>query len=281
VGPERIIWNGTPETKWRNDTDKVKYQFICSLINTCGVCLQYHMAIGAFWPIPIHRNCRCRQVAVKPGNEAPHAFVNFRELLEGMDHDQQVAAIGASNYKLLEQGLVEWEDIVTPSRVRALREVVANKQLTVKEMVDAGVRQYIAENAHASVHTPVHEIVEQQRKELTAAITERGVSQEQLVKALSTGLAQRVTVGAGPTGKYTTGPAGAAHGLPGVKTDHADALRQLLAAWKRPTPPVQLATQAPPQKQEEQEPSEESSTNSEPNEPPTERPRKRKRPPKQ
>ena len=40
----RIIFNGTAGDRWRNGTGKVLYQFHASLSNTCGLCLQYHMA---------------------------------------------------------------------------------------------------------------------------------------------------------------------------------------------------------------------------------------------
>ena len=48
------IINGDPGTVWVNKTLKVRYQFVCTLSNTCGACLQYHTAIGPWWPIQIH-----------------------------------------------------------------------------------------------------------------------------------------------------------------------------------------------------------------------------------
>ena len=68
---ERLIISGDPGTTWTNDSERVRYQFHAALINTCGVCLQYHQKIGAWWPIPIHYGCRCTQTAVKPGATAP------------------------------------------------------------------------------------------------------------------------------------------------------------------------------------------------------------------
>ena len=53
----RDIISGDAGTVWQNDTGKAKYQFVAALINTCGVCLQYHLKISANWPIPIHYNC--------------------------------------------------------------------------------------------------------------------------------------------------------------------------------------------------------------------------------
>ena len=254
---ERIIWNGDPGTVWTNNTDRVKYQFICSLVNTCGTCLQYHMAIGAWWGIPLHYGCRCRQQAVKPGGPAPNAFVDFQEILDTMPHDQQVAAVGASNYRLLKTGVVGWKDVVTPSRVRDLREVVSIKKLSVDRLVKAGVKPRIAEEAHASVNTPEHQLIEQKRKELTEKITAAGLSQEGLVKELASRLAARVRIAPGPPGPPPEGsppgtvgpPAWGGGGLPGVGGSHAAELAKLLA---RPllraaaTVPTPAAPKPPP-----------------------------------
>jgi hypothetical protein len=195
--PERIIYDGEPGTRWTNDTGKVQYQFIAALINTCGVCLQYHRKIGAWWPIPIHYGCRCEQELIEPEAQAPHDFVDYRELLDKMPKSEQAAAIGASNYKLLKAGVVKWEDIVTPSRVRDLREVVAKKRLTVDQMAKAGVGRRWAEEAHASVNTPEHQLVEQKRREILEKLRNAGLSQEKIVEALSQKLAERVAIGAG------------------------------------------------------------------------------------
>ena len=122
---ERIIYSGDAGTRFKNETDRVLYQFIAALRNTCGVCLQYHLKIARGWPIPIHYNCRCIAKMIKPGAEAPHEFVNYRELLDSFDESQKAAAIGVLNYRLLKSGLAKWDDIVTPNRVRDFREVVA------------------------------------------------------------------------------------------------------------------------------------------------------------
>ena len=53
----RIILSGPAGEQWTNDTGVVQWQFHCSLINTCGQCLQYHMAVAPGWPIPLHSNC--------------------------------------------------------------------------------------------------------------------------------------------------------------------------------------------------------------------------------
>jgi hypothetical protein len=190
---DRIIISGEAGKRWTNDTDKVKYQYIAALTDTCGVCLQYHLKISAAWPIPIHEGCRCIQRMIKPGQVALHAFCDFRDLLCKMDQAGKHASIGAPSYALLESGLVRWEDIVTPNRVREFHEVVARKRFTVEQMISHGVNRAAAEEAYAMVHTPEHEGVERERRELLLKIAGAGVSQEDLVKALSVGLTSRVT----------------------------------------------------------------------------------------
>jgi hypothetical protein len=246
---ERVIISGDPGTRWENDTEKVQYQFIAALINTCGVCLQYHLKISGAWPIPLHYGCRCIQRLIKPGQTAPHDFVDYRELLENMPQSEKRAAIGASNYKLLQSGAVKWDDIVTPSRVRDFREVVANKRLTVKQLTDSGVKPAQAKEAHAAVHTPEHEAVEAHRQELLRKLTGAGLSQENLVRELSKGLAARVTIAPGPTGPYTEGPAWSGGPLPVAPMATAAELAKMISGWRPPPkPPAGPAAPTPPPK---------------------------------
>jgi hypothetical protein len=205
--PERTIINGEPGERWTNDTGKVQYQFHAALINTCGLCLQYHNAIGSWWPIPIHHGCRCRQTLIKPAAEAPYLFVDYRELLDAMPPAEQAAAIGASNYQLLKAGVVKWDDIVTRSRVCDQREVAAKKKRTVDEMRKAGFGCVQAEKAYAVVHIPEHELVAQKRYEIMRRLVGAGLSQEAIVDELSKRLAARVAIAEGPTGPYTEGQA--------------------------------------------------------------------------
>ena len=121
-------------------------------------------------------------------------------MLDSFDDSQKAAAIGASNYRLLKSGLASWEDIVSPNRVRDFREVVAKKKLTVKQMVDHGVKKFEAEKAYSAVHTEEHQHVERQCRELLQKLTGAGLSQENLVRELGNRLAARVTIAPGPTG---------------------------------------------------------------------------------
>ncbi len=241
---ERVIISGEAGETWTNDTDRVRYQFIAALNNTCGVCLQYHLKISAAWPIPIHYNCRCIQRQIKPGAKAPQPFCDYRKLLDAMNPADQAAAIGASNYRLLKSGLAKWEDIVTPNRVRDFREVVARKRLIVDQMVKHGVKRYQAEKAYADVHTTEHERVARERAELLSKLTGAGLAQEKIVGELASRLAARVTVAAGPTGAQVGrpqdvgGPAWSGGKLPGAGASSAGELAKLVSGWKPPKPPV-------------------------------------------
>ena len=97
----RLIINGEPGSTWTNDKSVVYWQIKCSLDNTCGSCLQYHMAIAEYWSVPLHRGCACRCQQVAPGEES-RPFVDFRQILRGLPPDQQTAAVGAGVYDLLD-----------------------------------------------------------------------------------------------------------------------------------------------------------------------------------
>ncbi len=113
---ERVIYRGEPGTYWTNHSDRVRYQYIAALDGTCGVCLQYHTAISAAWPIPFHEGCKCIQRSIKPGQTAQLPFCDFRALLDQMDDLGKDRAIGLPNFRLLAAGLAEWTDIVTANR---------------------------------------------------------------------------------------------------------------------------------------------------------------------
>jgi hypothetical protein len=143
----RVIISGPPGSPYTNNTGQVLYQYVCALINTCGFCLSFHLKISTRWPIPQHHGCRCRQIPIYPGREAPHDFADYHGILDEMSSADRATAIGASNDKLLESGLATLDDIVTPYRVRDLHEVVARRGLTVRQMVKAGVALGVARRA--------------------------------------------------------------------------------------------------------------------------------------
>jgi len=187
----KVIFNGEAGDAFTNETSRVLFQFHASLTNTCGTCLMYHLAISSWWPIPLHRNCACTQTLVKPGATA-EPWVDFRKLLDGMSPAQKREAVGASNYKLLKRGVVKWEDVVTNTRVRSLREVVAREKLTVKDMKAAGVREAVAKSAWTSVHTTAHEAAAAHRKTLVESLSKAGLTPEQIKQGFSRGIASRV-----------------------------------------------------------------------------------------
>ena len=161
-----------------------------------------------------------------------------------MPRHEQVAAIGAANYKLLRDGQAEWHDIVTPMRVRDLREVVAIKKLSVQDMLDAGIKPQIAERAHASVHTPEHELIEQHRRELMDKVRQAGLSQDELTRQIAMRLGERVTVAAGPIATGTTELAWQASKIGGQP--HAAELAAILRHWPKP-PPKKKPKEPPPE----------------------------------
>jgi hypothetical protein len=191
--PGRIIFNGESGERWENTTGKVRWQFHAALHNTCGVCLQYHMAVGPWWPLKIHRGCQCWQEAVAVGAYA-EPFVDFRELLANMDPHNQAAAVGKSAYRLITEGVVGWKDVVAEWRVRTLEQVVAREKLTVKTMVSAGVKPRIAERAYKDVHTPEQELIRRQREAAVARLVGSGASVADVQKAVAAGIAARVRV---------------------------------------------------------------------------------------
>lgn len=193
----RVVFNGEPGEVWTNDTGRAQYQFVARLSNTCGVCFQYHLAISASWPIPLHRGCRCTQILIIPGGEG-RPFVDFRATLGELSPDQQAKAVGASNWKLIQSGAVEWEDVVTTTRVRDLREVVSRQKLSVETMRKAGVGRTVAEQAYESVNTPAHELADRRRKELVEKLTKAGLSHEQIATTVGEKLAGKVRLGGGP-----------------------------------------------------------------------------------
>ncbi len=218
---------GEPGEVWTNNTSEYYYQFHCAWHNTCGQCAQYDGAVRrGSWGIPLHRNCRCTMTPILPSHSAPSPFTDFRAAIDVLDPAQQRECIGASNYKLLKEGLVNWEDIVTRYRVRTLQEVVALKKLTVAQMEGAGVRSKIAAHAFASVHTPAHELAAQARAVLVANLEGAGMNAAQIARIAAQGLAARVSIASGPGGP--SGPVGQPPGGGPWKPD-LDLLRSFLA----------------------------------------------------
>lgn len=220
AGHKRIIFNGAAGERWKNTTGRVQYQLLASWANTCGVCAQYDRAIGPAWPLPYHRNCRCRMVAVVPGQRA-EPFVDFRVEAAKLDDSQKRALVGAANYRLIQSKTVAWDDVVTPYRVRPLREVVALRKLTVETLTKAGVARPTAEKAWASAHAPEHQLVEAHRRELVSSLEGAGLDRKTIADLAAEGIASRVGIGGGPSG-----PGGFR------ETPMEERLKEFLATWR-------------------------------------------------
>jgi hypothetical protein len=193
-----VKFDGAPGEVWTNDTGRAQYQWLCDLKNTCGACFQLHMTIASTMP-QLHFGCNCRVQLILPGQDA-QPFVDFRKLLDAMPEDQKAAAVGVSNYRLIQHKVVSWQDVVTPSRVRDLREVVAREKLSIDTLTGAGVRPQDARRAFEAVHTPVHQLEAQTRQELLERLKSRGVQSAEARKLVAERLAARVSVAAGPSG---------------------------------------------------------------------------------
>jgi hypothetical protein len=195
----RVIFNGEPGAVFTNGTEKVLYQLIVNWENSCGLCCQNDRAIGPWWPIPYHRGCRCRIVAIYPGHAA-EPYVDFRQKVADLPRGQQTRVVGRANLTLIEAGKVQWSDVVTSNRVRTLEEVASRKKLSVREMTDAGVKPSVAMRAHAAVNTPEHVQADAQRKAIVARLNELGVGKEEIKARFGKAIADRVGIDAGPSG---------------------------------------------------------------------------------
>lgn len=195
----KLQLNGSPGEVYTNTGDRILYQFHCQFGHSCGVCISYHMAIGTSFPIPLHRGCNCTQTPIFPG-QSGEPFVDFREMIRELPPAEQAAVMGRSNLQLVESGVVKYEDVVTRTRVRDLREVVSRGKLSVEEMVDAGVGRRQAERAYETVHTPAHELADAKRRDLIEALRGKGIADDAIRRAVSERIALRIGIGAGPSG---------------------------------------------------------------------------------
>lgn len=195
----RLIIAGEPGEAYENDTGKVVYQLIVSWHNSCGLCIQYDHQIGPLWPCPFHRNCNCKNVPILPGMTGD-PFVDFRAKILTVPPSQQAVIVGKSNLAMVESGLVKWDDVVTPSRIRSLREVASRKRLTVNQMVGSGVTRGRAEEAWNAVHTGTHTAAEATRAAQTKVLLSKGYTKTQIVDAAGRAIGSRIGIVEGPSG---------------------------------------------------------------------------------
>lgn len=231
----RTLISGEPGTYFVNDGSTVLYQLAVAGFNTCALCWQYAGQVARYWPIPLHRNCRCRQYLIKPGATAPNPFIDYQDVVSKFARPQQAALMGVSLFRLWTKGAISWEDAVTPGRIRSLAEVVSLKNLSVKAMTRAGVMPAIARQAHATVNTPAHVLAEQHRQRLIDRILAAGIPHEAMIRQLSERLAARASVAAGPSYVDRSGAihpgirGGMLHHLEGLRRTHTQELAGILA----------------------------------------------------
>lgn len=184
-------------------------------------------------------NCRCRQSACKPGQQAARPFVDYQEEVEKLPAPQQAVVMGKSLFQLWRKGVIDWGEAVTPGRIRSLQEVVARQRLSIDQLVKAGVRPDIAKAAHSAVHTPAHQAVAAHRKQLIQQIQAAGMSHQAAVQHIGQALSGRVQVAAGPsyTTKTTTPSAPAGTVLLGIPASRITPMPPILkitpTSWTR------------------------------------------------
>lgn len=140
--------------------------------------------------------------------------------------------MGASNWRLVERGVVEWTDVVTRSRIRPLHEVIASAKLDVSALTKAGIPERIARQAWDLTHTPAHVAASAAAKQAYSALLAKGLTPEQIKAELAARLAARVGIAGGPSG--TSGFTGRGPGAGPTPT--------------RPTPPPTPPSPPPPPK---------------------------------
>jgi GNAT superfamily N-acetyltransferase len=231
--PTNVI-SGAPGTKWTNDTGKVAYQFKVARANTCGLCFQFDgmIRLGS-WPIPLHRNCRCVVELVYP-NATAKPFTDFRETIRNLDEAQRNAVVGAYNLRLIEAGVVKWEDVVTASRMRDFTEVVSLKRLTVKDLTAVGVPKGRAEATVKAANSGPQVAADEARRRILAALQQRGIDAETVRRQAAERLAARVT------SRPPQAPPPAAN----AAANPTPTAPPTLAALATRTPPVPLAPAA-------------------------------------
>jgi hypothetical protein len=225
---------GEPGTSWENDTGKIWWQASCDFKRSCARCIALHHTIGAYFPFPLHENCSCVQRSIKPGQTAA-PFIDYEQAIAELSPAQQTAAMGKSNWRLVQSGLAKFSDVVTPGRIRDFREVVDHLDLDVKQLTKAGVSRHQAAKAYDATHTAAHAAADTARSAIIQGLKTHGVKDERIVAEVAELLGQRVNVV--PVGR----PPGA---LPPPVAPKAPPrpLRPLPAPDTAPPPIVQHAT---------------------------------------
>lgn len=122
-------------------------------------------------------------------------FVDFRDIVRNLPSDQRSKVVGAGNLKLIEKGVVKWDDVVTRSRVRLFREVISREKIPKGVLDKLGIKGRFVDRAFAEVNTPLHKIIEQEREQLVKRLHDAGVSKEGLAELIAVKMTERITIG--------------------------------------------------------------------------------------
>lgn len=145
-----------------------------------------------------------------PGAEA-EPFLDFREEIRQLDKAQQRRVIGAANWRLVEAGVVPWEDVVTRQRIKTFREVVALKKLTVEQLRKVGIPRGLAETTVRDAETK-RRTRNAVQSDAVARLRRLGVSDEVIRDEVKRRLKARILGGGG--GGTRPGPAAPPQGPP-------------------------------------------------------------------
>jgi len=187
-----IIWPGEPGERYTNNTSRIVYQLICSCINTCGVCYQCHLAIAEWWG-KFHHGCNCISLPIFPGEQS-QPYQDFREIIKDLPPEQQIKVMGKAVYELYQEGVITWEDAITPTRIRTLREIVSREQLTVEELVEAGVSEHKALDAWLTVNSPSHQLAAAARESLVQQLIDLHMTPEHITEIFGVVMSKTVTI---------------------------------------------------------------------------------------
>src|SRR5262249_15164635 len=145
------IHTGPAGTVFTNGAARGDWEVLAALWHTRGARPGYPTPVSPPpWPVPPPPRCRGPPAPIPPGAGAPEPFVDRAQLFRALPRDRQAVAVGGRGMlRLLDHGLVGWEDVVTPDWVRNLWEVVRRRKLTVQQLRKVGIPRFRAEEAVA------------------------------------------------------------------------------------------------------------------------------------
>lgn len=146
VAAPSIAFADIPANRVTNTTAKRQYQRVCSWVNTCAACGQYHGMVHGFDAavprIPIHINCECKDLIIEPG-ETSVGYPGLEDIAPELAPVQQQRLMGKANYELWQSGTVDFKDIVQRRTILPFQTVVAKVQ------TPASLLKGSPESAHA------------------------------------------------------------------------------------------------------------------------------------